>query len=194
MRRDRFIPAAVWAVLLAAAALRADDQPPAAVKVADDVSVLRATVGGKPVAWFGVGLGGPMYQYEIDFNTKLPKGADLQKALLAALARDKEHRDKIVFSPFAPAAAAPDPVEVVIGRDVPLPVARAVLAELSKADGLKLAPSVKDEDGPGLDTRRVYVGGLVKSGKPAATADLLKTLLDPKTTHAEFLAAIRKAR
>jgi hypothetical protein len=159
-----------------------------AIKVVEDVTVVRGTIDGKPVAWFNDGQ-----LYAVYLNMKLPKSGELKQSLLATLAKNKEHGDKLLFSPFAPGDKAPELVEVAIGRGVPKEVVQALLGELDKRADLKLALSVVSEDGQGLATREVYIGGLVKSGKKAIAAEKLKSLLDPKLTQADFLEKLQKS-
>ena len=176
----------VMAWLLSSANAPAEDKEPA-IKVVEDVTVVRGTVDGKPVAWFNDGQ-----LYAVYLNMRLPKAGELKRSFLATLAQNKEHRDKLRFSPFTPRDKAPELVEVAIGRGVPKEVVQSLLGELQKIAGLKLSLSVLSEDGQGLATREVYIGGLVRSGKKAIAVEKLKSLLDPKLTQADFLDKILK--
>ena len=75
-------------------------------------------------------------------------------------------------------------------REVPKEVVQALLGALSKSPTLNLAIAVVSDDGQGLATREIYIGGLVKSGKKAISFQKLKSLLDPDLTQADFLHRI----
>jgi len=172
--------------LLLSNTLLADENPPT-IPIVDNITVVRGQVDGKPVAWFNDGS-----QYAISMNMKLPQVEELQKSLLASLAKNEQYRDTLLFSSFMPDAKAPEVVEIAIGSNVPKEVVQAILGTLSKRPDLKLALSLMSEDGAGLATREVYIGGLVKSGKQAITKEKLKLLLDPKQSQAKLLEIIKQ--
>jgi hypothetical protein len=170
--------------LLVAATGRGGAEPPG-LKVAETISISR-TVGGEPPVQFNFAC-----SYVISLNMKLPRADQVRKTLVETLARTGL-RDHLLFNPFTP-DRAPELVEVMIGSKVPVEAVRVVLREVSRVPDLKLALSVLKEDDVFGNTQRVYIGGLVPSGRRPATPEQLKALLAPDLTHQELLGLLEKA-
>ena len=133
--------------------------------------------------------------YALQLNMSLTNANALRDSLLSVLGKS-EYQGALVFNPFTPSGsvATPVPLEVKIGRRIPLGLAQAVLTELSKIPTLSFAISVLESDNDFLQYNRIYVGAMVKSNKSVLTAVELKGLLEPGLGQVEFLNRIRAHR
>jgi hypothetical protein len=133
--------------------------------------------------------------YALQLNMSLPGAASLRESLLSVLGKS-EYQGALVFNPFTPQGNVPTPVpvEIKIGRRVPLGLAQAILTELSKIPSLSFAISVFESDNDFLQYNRIYVGAMVKSNKSAVTAADLRRLLEAGLGQSEFLNRLRAFR
>lgn len=130
--------------------------------------------------------------YVISINEKLP-GANTARNRLAAGLHDRRQLDQFVFEWFGSGREAPDRLNLVIGKNVPVGAAQAVIATFATDSTLPVHIHRKTADDEFGHTQRVYVGSLRNRGKEPMKAEEIKALLNPVLTHDELMQLVPEA-
>ena len=125
--------------------------------------------------------------FVVSINRALPNSSALRAGLVAELVRTQQIGN-VVFGWFG--NAKPETLEVKLGSKVPVAVSQAAIRAASLPTDLPLIVSVMAQDGLLSDTQRIYIGALVKSGKPPMTRQKLDLLLSDQISHEKFLKAL----
>lgn len=115
--------------------------------------------------------------------------ADGIKASLVKQIAKSEKADKVAVAWIA-LGSDPDEIEVAIGANVSLQLAQFVVKACLDSSKVPLVLSVNREERVIGDTRTIYVGGLVTSGKRPMDREKIQALLKPTLQHEEFLRII----
>jgi hypothetical protein len=97
-----------------------------------------------------------------------------------------------VFAWFGP--KTPEAVEIKIGSKVPVEMAQAAVRVFCRREDMPVVISVDTEDGQFGNTQRIYVGGLVATGKPPTSRDRIDALLREGISQEDFRAIASGAK
>jgi hypothetical protein len=128
--------------------------------------------------------------YVISINEFLPGAKELRENLINSLAREGILQ-QVVFEWFGKGPL--QAIELKIGGKVPVTIAQAVLRACGSVAKIPVILTINQEDGynqkggPYGHSQRVYVGSLMKSGRPPATPEKLQSLLKPGLSQQEFI-------
>jgi hypothetical protein len=156
-------------------------EPPAAPKADDPPGLLEVP----RVATFDV-FGKVSFnqgrRYAISINEHLPEARASRTKLAARL---KEHKllDQIVFGWIGKMEKPPARLNLLIGDNIPIEVAQAVIAAYVAGAKLPVHIKLTVEDGQLLRTRRITVGGFVDYDTDAVTPAQIMELLKPGLSH-----------
>ena len=85
---------------------------------------------------------------------------------------------------------APERLEIVLGRDLPVPLARAVVGASRAHATVPLVVSVAEEQSTTCSRSQAYAGSLLPTDHPPTTTDALDQLLQTTLNDAAFWALI----
>jgi hypothetical protein len=123
--------------------------------------------------------------FVVSINSGVPGARAARDALAGILARNRL-LDKVVFEWFGP--KTPETLEIEIGSKVPVEMAQAVVRVFCRREDMPVVISVDTEDGQFGNTQRIYIGGLVASGKPPTRRDRIDALLREGISQQDFRA------
>jgi hypothetical protein len=123
--------------------------------------------------------------FVVSINSGVPGARAARDTFAGILARNRL-LDKVVFEWFGP--KTPEAVEIKIGSKVPVEVALAAVRVFSRREDMPVVISVETQDGQLGNTQRVYIGGLVASGKPPTSRDRIDALLREGISQEDFRA------
>jgi hypothetical protein len=123
--------------------------------------------------------------FVVSINSGVPGARAARGAFVSILARNRL-LDKVVFEWFGP--KTPETLEIEIGSKVPVEMAQAAVRLFCRRVDMPVVISVDTEDGVFGNTQRIYIGGLVASGKPPTNRDRIDALLREGISQEDFLA------
>lgn len=130
--------------------------------------------------------------YVISINEKLPGARAARNRLVAGL-HDRQQLDQFVFEWCGSNRDAPERLNLVIGKYVPVGVAQAVIATFATDSTLPVYIHRYTAEGKFGNTQRVYVGSLLNRGNEPMKAEQIKALLNPVLTHHEAMQLVPEA-
>jgi hypothetical protein len=130
--------------------------------------------------------------YVISINEKLP-GANAARSRLVAGLHDRGQLDQFVFEWFGSDRDAPERLNLVIGENVPVGAAQAVIATFATDSTLPVYIHRRTADDEFGHTQRVYVGSLRNRGEEPMKDEQIKALLNPVLTHDKLMELLPEA-
>ncbi|MGD0199165.1 MAG: hypothetical protein ABSD27_00285 [Bryobacteraceae bacterium] len=129
--------------------------------------------------------------FVVSINSGVPGARAARGAFVSILARNRL-LDKVVFEWFGP--KNPEAVEIEIGSKVPVEMAQAAVRVFGRRDDIPVVVSVDTEDRQFGNTQRIYIGGLVATGKPPTSRDRMDALLRQGISQQDFRAIASGAK
>lgn len=129
--------------------------------------------------------------FVVSINSGVPGARAARAAFVSILARNRL-LDKVVFEWFGP--RTPKALEIEIGSKVPVEMAQAAVRAFCRRVDMPVVVSVNTQDGQFGNTQRIYVGGLVATGKPPTSRDRIDALLREGISQEDFRAIASGAK
>jgi hypothetical protein len=126
--------------------------------------------------------------YAISYNTVIPDAMNLRDELVQRMA-ERNLLSQVLLDPFG-TDSPPEPYEVTIGSKVPIELAQCVIRVYAVDGGLDIVLTASFSDGDLAETQRIYIAGYVDTGGPAASQNLIRSLLRPGISKNEFFNLI----
>lgn len=132
--------------------------------------------------------------FVISMNRGIPDVYVLRENLAKILIEKMEPQviDKILFDFFG--KTRPENLEIMIGSKVPLHISQAVIRVFSKHSDLPVILTINTVDGKFGNTQRVYIGGLVKTGKSPVSRETIGVLLSKSISREEFIRFVSELK
>lgn len=184
MRLSRFIACAVLtiAVFAALGAGTIASEPPKPLGFLE----VEAIKGSRKTGKLLFNSGRP---YVLSINVKLPDADAARNQLAKQLLARKQLR-LFVFEWFGADHDVPTRLNLVIGKNIPVAAAQAVIATFARDSSLPVYIHRKVADGDFGDTQRMYVGALRDRGEKPMTAEQIKALLNLRLNREELMQLI----
>ena len=112
---------------------------------------------------------------------------------LTALAAEREVSALIAIDWFGDPAAPPPRLELLVGADVPVPLAQVVIAAAADSRWRPLVVSQQPDDGDFGNRARVYVGSLRPTDNPETAPEALRRLRSPGVADDVFWSLLPEA-